>query len=117
VQKIVDFRDALKRIKVEKNIKLSGEIENLHRGYDEELGTAKLRTKYRDKEISVSFTISEEEYPRIANAHVNKKIVTLTGELEVIIIDQRVTANFKSLAELSVCENLEFDLAHKVNNN
>lgn len=109
VKKIVEFRDALKRIKVEKNIQLSGEIENLHRGYDEELGKAKLRTKYQGKEISVSFTINEEEYTSIANAHVNKKIVTLTGELEVIKIEQRITANFRSLVKVSVCENLEID--------
>lgn len=34
--------------------------------------------------------------------------MTLTGELEVIKVDNRVSANFKSLSDCQLCENLEF---------
>ncbi|AZG72575.1 hypothetical protein [Shewanella livingstonensis] len=107
VQKIVDYREALKDKKTEKSIQLSGEIADLHRSYDDDLGRAKLRTKYHDREISVSFTVSEELYPIIASAHVDKKVITLTGELEVVKVDNRVSANFKYLTKWSIFENLE----------
>lgn len=112
-QKIVKYREVLKEKKTEKNVQLSGEIADLHRGYEDELGRAKLRTKYQDREISVSFTVSEESYPIIANAHVEKKIVTLTGELEVLKFDNRFSANFKSLSDVFVCESLEIALEPK----
>ena len=107
-QKIVEYREVLKAKKTEKSIQLSGEVADLHRGYDDDLGRAKLRAKYQNREVSVSFTVSEDLYPVIAHAHVEKKIVTLTGELEVIKVDNRVSANFKSLSDCQLCENLEF---------
>jgi len=106
-QKIVEYREVLKAKKTEKSIQLSGEVADLHRGYDDDLGRAKLRTKYQDREVSVSFTVSENLYPIIASAHVAKKVVTLTGELEVLKVDNRMSANFKSLSDWQVCENLE----------
>ncbi|MDO6642145.1 hypothetical protein Q4557_19550 [Shewanella sp. 5_MG-2023] len=109
VQYIVDYREILKEKKVENNIQLSGEIADLHRGYDDELGKAKLRTKYQEKDISISFSVSDEQYLTVANAHVNKIIVTITGELEVVKVEQKLTAHFITIDDLSVTENLEID--------
>lgn len=109
VQSIVDYREVLKEKKVENNIQLSGEIADLHRGYDDELGKAKLKAKYQEKDISISFSVSDEQYPLVANAHVNKRIVTITGELEVVKVEQKLTANYISVDDLSVTENLEID--------
>ena len=106
-QKIAEYREVLKAKKTEKSIQLSGEVADLHRSYDDDLGRAKLRTIYQDREVSVSFTVSEDLYPVIARAHVDKKVVTLTGELEAVKVDNRISANFKSLTEWKVCENLE----------
>lgn len=106
-QKIVEYREFLKAKKTEKSIQLSGEVADLHRGYDDDLGRAKLRTKYQDREVSVSFTVSEDLYPIIAHAHVAKKVVILTGELEVLKVDNRMSANFKSLSGCQVSENIE----------
>ncbi|NEX87463.1 hypothetical protein G4923_01870 [Aeromonas rivipollensis] len=107
-QKIVEYREVLKAKKTEKSIQLSGEVADLHRGYDDDLGRAKLRAKYHGREVSVSFTVSEDLYPIIAMAHVDKKVLTLTGELEVLKMKNRMSANFKSLFDCQVCENLEF---------
>ncbi|MBO2662799.1 hypothetical protein [Shewanella algae] len=113
-QKIVEYREVLKAKNTEKNIQLSGEVADLHRGYDDVLGRAKLRAKYQDREVSVSFTVSEDIYPIIARAHVAKKVVTLTGELEVLKVDNKISANFKSLSDWQVCENFEIEELDRV---
>ncbi|EPI0764002.1 hypothetical protein [Vibrio alginolyticus] len=109
-QKVADYREVLKAKKTEKNIQLSGEVADLHRGYDDDFGRAKLRTKYHDRDVSVSFTVREDLYPVIAHAHVTKKVITLTGELEVVNVDNRITANYKSLSDWEICENLEIEV-------
>lgn len=116
-QKIVEYREILKAKKTEKSIQLSGEVADLHRGYDDDLGRAKLRTKYQERELSVSFTVTEDLYPTIARAHVTKKVVTLTGELEVLKVDNRMSASFKSLSDWIVCENLEIKEVNGVQEN
>lgn len=113
IQKIIDYRECLKTKNSQPNIELSGEIADLHRDYNDETGRARLKTKYQEREISVIFNVNEELYSEIANAHVNKKSVTLTGELETMKINNKITANFKSLTKWVVCENIEIPFLNK----
>lgn len=105
--KIAHVRNLLESKKEDKSICLSGQIEDLHRSYNDSVGKAKLRTKLRGKDVSVIFSVSEEVYPQIAQAHVKKYSVKISGDVTSFKSSKRIIARFDDVDDIEINSNIE----------
>ncbi len=109
-EKLRKYNSALEHKKNDKSVALTGQIESLSREYKNDIGKAKLRTKFKNKDVSISFSIADELYTKVANAHAKKYPVTVNGEVTSISKSKRLYATFTEVYSINVKENGELDI-------
>ncbi|MEZ8273576.1 hypothetical protein AB6C54_20590 [Vibrio splendidus] len=106
---LIEFREVLKVKTTKRSVTLSGEVADLHRTYEDEMGVAKLRAKYNNKQMKVSFNIDDKDYQQVAEAHANKKTITISGNLILFNYKNTLTASLDKVSNLIVNENVEIE--------
>lgn len=64
------------------DVHLHGYVRLLNLGEDEEDGRIRLSTYFGEKQLSVTALLERRDYERAVQAHKDKALVTLSGDLE-----------------------------------
>ncbi|WP_444886483.1 hypothetical protein [Microbulbifer sp. JMSA008] len=107
--KIRTLGELLKNRRKEASVTLVGNIEDLHRRYKDEDGRAKLKTKYKNREVGITFDVAKEIYDEIVGAHSKKYAVQITGEVHSFLSSKKMIAKFNSIEDIQIKKNGDLD--------